>query len=120
MAEQKECIFCNQDIIDKKRKNNEIVYESENFIAFPDISPVTEGHTLLIPKKHYENIIDLPSTLASEMLLAIKKIAEIKLKQGNKGFNTSINTGEAAGQVVMHLHIHLIPRKGGEKDLKLP
>ena len=112
MKENKDCLFCK---IARKEIPVEIVYESENFMAFPDAKPRTKGHTLIIPKKHYANVIDMPSILGSELLDTIKKVAEIRFKQGAEGFNIIINTGKEAGQVVMHAHFHLLPRKGKEK-----
>lgn len=107
-----ECIFCK---IAKKSIPVEIVYESKNFIAFPDKNPKTRGHTLIIPKKHFVNLVDLPEVLGGELLETIKRVAEIRFKEGMHGFNIIINNGEAAGQAVMHSHVHLIPRKKGEK-----
>jgi len=107
-----DCIFCK---IARKKLGVEIVYESENFIAFPDANPKCKGHTLIIPRKHFTNIIDMPSILGSELLDAIKKVAEIRFKQGAGGFNVVINTGKEAGQAVMHFHVHLLPRKKNEK-----
>ncbi len=107
-----ECIFCK---IARKEIKAEIVYESENFIAFPDVNPCGKGHTLIIPKKHFINLIDLPAVLGDELLETMKKVAEIRIKEGAEGFNIIINNGASAGQVVMHSHTHLIPRKKGEK-----
>lgn len=109
---EENCIFCK---IANKKIKTEIIEESENFLCFPDAHPKTEGHCLIIPKKHFASIMDLPSLFGSELLGIIKKVAEKRLKQGNNGFNLAINNGEAAGQVVMHAHFHLIPRKQGEK-----
>ena len=106
-----DCIFCR---IASGEIPAEIVYESNNFIAFPDAHPKCKGHTLIIPKKHFTNILDLPDSSGSELIETIKKVATIRLKQGAGGFNIIINTGKEAGQVVMHLHVHLLPRKKNE------
>ena len=107
MAE--ECIFCK---IIKKEIPAKIIYESENFIGILDINQFVEGKTLIIPKKHFKNILDIPNSLGSEMLEAIKEVALNLIKRGEaEGFNLLINTYEAAGQVVPHTHIHIIPRK---------
>jgi len=103
-----DCIFCK---IANKQAPADIVYENDNFIAFPDINQKTLGHTLIIPKKHFVNIIDIPETLGGELLDAIKKVAEIRLREGAEGFNIMQNNGEVAGQVVMHAHFHLLPRR---------
>ncbi len=112
MAEKKEdCVFCK---IVRKEVKTEVLKETENFIAFPDSNPIGKGHTLIIPKKHFTNLIDLPSDLAGEMLDLIKKIAVEKLSSGFKGFNIVSNNFPVAGQAVFHCHIHLIPRKKGD------
>jgi len=84
-----------------------------------DINPVAEGHALVIPKKHYVTLLDIPNSLGEEMLDFTKKIAGSLLdnKKGD-GFNIGMNNLEVAGQVVMHAHIHIIPRKEGD-GLKL-
>ena len=111
MPKEKDCVFCK---IAKKEVKAEIVEESDNFVAFPDANPITEGHTLIIPKKHFANIMDLPSTLGLELIDFVKKIAEEKLRKGAEGFNLFMNNFSAAGQVVEHAHLHLVPRKKGD------
>ena len=70
MEENKEdCIFCK---IAKKEIKTNIVYEDDNFIAFLDVNPRAEGHTLIIPKKHYKTLLDMPNTLGNELIEAIK------------------------------------------------
>ena len=110
--EKNNCIFCR---IAKKEMKAEIVYESDNFIAFPDVNPKCKGHTLIVPKKHFTNIIDMPSVLGNELLEVVKKVAEIRFKQGAEGFNLINNCGASAGQLIMHVHFHLLPRKSKEK-----
>jgi len=107
-----DCVFCK---IARKEIKVEVVYENDNFLAFPDAHPICKGHTLIIPKKHFSNLLDLPEILGSELLDAIKKVAEIRLKSGAGGFNIIVNNGSAAGQAVMHSHLHLVPRKRGEQ-----
>jgi histidine triad (HIT) family protein len=104
---KEECIFCK---IARKEIKEEIVYESDNFIAFPDANPKCKGHTLIIPKKHFTNIIEMPSLLGNELIDVIKKVAARRLEEGADGFNILVNTGKGAGQIVMHVHIHLLPR----------
>lgn len=102
------CIFC-------KIVNGEIpsykVYEDENFLAFLDISQTTKGHTLVVPKRHCDNLLSLESSLASQIFPIVQKIA-LSIKEITKaeGFNILNNCGEVAGQSVMHFHIHIIPR----------
>lgn len=107
-----DCIFCK---IARGEIPAKIIYESENFIAFPDANPKVKGHTLIIPKKHFVNLIDLPAVSGSELVDAIKKIFEIKQKEGCEGFNLIMNNFSAAGQAVMHAHLHFLPRKKGDK-----
>ena len=102
------CIFCNiisGDIPSYK------VYEDENFLAFLDISQATYGHTLVIPKEHFEDIFSMPNYLLDKMLIIVKELA-VKIKQATncKGINILNNNGETAGQSVHHFHIHIIPR----------
>jgi len=104
-----DCIFC-------KIVNGEIscdkIYENDNFLAFLDIKPIAEGHTLLIPKKHFKSILDVEKEYSAEFLEFIMKVGKILLdKYLSDGFNLSLNNGESAGQVVNHVHFHILPRK---------
>lgn len=109
MVEEKDCIFC-------KIVNGEIpsekTYEDDNFIAFLDINPKAEGHTVIVSKKHFRNLLDMPTTLGNEMLDAVKNVALDLIKNGNaEGFNLVVNNEPAAGQIVFHAHCHILPRK---------
>ncbi|MBS9334789.1 HIT family protein [Fructobacillus sp. M1-13] len=88
------------------------VYEDADVLAFLDISQVTPGHTLLVPKKHVDNIFDYDDETAQKVLLTLPKLARAIRKTNPKitGMNISSNNGESAGQTVMHSHWHLIPR----------
>jgi histidine triad (HIT) family protein len=109
MADYKEdCVFCK---ISKKEISVEFIYENDNFFAMPDKNPVVPGHTLIIPKKHFENVMDMPASLGRELIDAVKAVAEIRIKEGAEGFNLIQNNFEPAGQVVMHAHFHVLPRK---------
>lgn len=102
------CIFCK--ILNKEIPSYK-VYEDDDFYAMLDISQATPGHTLVLPKKHITNVFDLPDDLASKMLIVVKKVANIlKNKLNVNDVNILNNSGELAGQTVMHLHIHVIPR----------
>ncbi len=107
-----QCIFCkiiNGEII------SEEVYDDKNFIGILDKNPRAEGHTLIIPKKHFRNILDMPVTLGNELLEAIKKISLKLIKEKKaEGINIIINNESAADQAVFHTHVHIIPRK--DKD----
>lgn len=108
---KEDCIFCK---LANKIIPAEFIYESDNFVAFPDANPKVEGHTLIVPKSHSVNLMDMPATLGRELLEAIKSVGEMKIKEGFQGFNILQNNFPAAGQVVMHSHIHLLPRKEGD------
>lgn len=103
-----ECIFC-------KIINGEIpadkIYEDENFFVFLDIHPINPGHALLAPKKHYENLYEIPDDLMAKTGPIIKKLA-IAIKKGMKadGINLGMNNEKPAGQLVPHAHFHIIPR----------
>jgi histidine triad (HIT) family protein len=105
-----ECIFCkiiNGDIPAAK------VYENEHVLAFLDISQVTKGHTLVIPKIHKENLYELTPDIASKLYEVVPSIARaIKTEFDPIGLNSINNNGEQAGQSVFHFHLHLIPRYG--------
>mgnify|MGYP001590536828 CR=1 FL=1 len=104
-----DCIFCK---IAKGEIKSEIVDESNNFLAFYDINPKTAGHTLIIPKKHFVTLLDIPSNLGEELLSFTKHISGFLLeKKFGDGFNILMNNLPPAGQVVMHAHIHILPRK---------
>ena len=103
------CIFC--DIANKKIPSK-IVYEDSFTLAFLDLSPVNPGHTLIIPKKHFENVLDLDEEYAEHLGKAIVKVTNLlKTKLNVKNLNVINNSGKLSGQTVMHLHFHLIPRK---------
>lgn len=107
-----DCIFCK---ITQGKIKSEKIAESNNFIAILDINPKSEGHALIISKKHFVTIFDIPNKLGEELLLFIKKVAsEILEKKYGDGFNILMNNLEPAGQIVKHAHLHIIPRK--DKD----
>jgi len=106
-----ECIFCK---IAKKEIPVEIVAETKNFLAFPDKNPRVRGHTLVIPKKHFLNMMDMPSLYGNELLDIVKGVADKRLKEGASGFNIGMNNFPDTGQVVMHAHLHIMPRKKGD------
>lgn len=103
-----DCIFCK---IVKKEIPADVVYEDENCLAFLDITPINPGHTLLIPKEHYENLYDLPDETLKQLAPIIKKLA-IAVKKGvdAEGVNIGMNNERPAGQLVPHTHFHIMPR----------
>jgi len=105
----KDCVFCK---IVKGEIKKKIIFENDNFISFADINPVTPGHSLVISKEHFETFLNMPDTLGQELSEAVKKTALKILKENNaEGFKLVNNNKEIAGQVVPHLHFHIIPRK---------
>ena len=103
-----ECLFCK--IIAGKIPCSK-VYEDERVIGFLDIFPVNKGHTLIVPKKHSEDMLsDSDEDLKSMMIVARKVAKSIMATTGADGINLIGNTKKAAGQVVFHTHMHLIPR----------
>lgn len=111
------CIFC-------KIANGEIpsttLYEDEDFRVIFDLSPATNGHCLVLPKEHFEDLTRLPEHYASRVLPLAAKIGQA-MKDGlhAEGFNIVQNNGEAAGQTVHHFHTHIIPRYGKEEEMVL-
>jgi histidine triad (HIT) family protein len=102
------CIFCK---IVKGEIPAHKVYEDDETLAFLDIKPVNPGHTLVIPKDHFENIYSTPDETWARMMLAAKKVAlAIKNSIDPDGINIGMNNEEAAGQVIFHSHIHIMPR----------
>ncbi|HWO76957.1 MAG TPA: HIT family protein [Bacillus sp. (in: firmicutes)] len=105
-----DCIFC-------KIINGEIpgakVYENEHVLAFLDISQVTKGHTLVVPKVHKENVFELTPEIAKQIFEVVPSIANaIKEAYQPIGLNLLNNNGQEAGQSVFHYHMHIIPRYG--------
>jgi len=105
------CIFCK---ISKGEIPCNKIYEDKLTLAFLDINPVNIGHTLIIPKKHFENIYDVPEDTVTHIMKVAKKISIAIKKLGSDGINIGINNGKAAGQIVFHFHIHIIPRFLGD------
>ncbi len=91
------------------------VYENEKVLSFMDISPMSDGHVLVIPKKHGSTILELPETDFLAVMSATKKVAQAVKKALNPdGINILQLNGEAANQVVPHLHVHIVPRWSGD------
>ncbi len=109
MTLMSECMFCQ---IIRKEAPASIVYEDEQVVAFLSNRPINIGHTLVAPKKHYENIYEIPEEEAAYLFKIAKKIAQaVKDATNIEGIRIVQNNGEAAGQVVFHLHVHIIPMK---------
>ena len=112
-----DCIFCQ---IVAGQIPSSTVYEDEEVLAFLDITQVTKGHTLVIPKKHYRNMLEMDIEAASALFARVPKIAQnLQKKLQAKGINIINNNEEAAGQTVFHTHVHLLPRFDDADGLKL-
>lgn len=106
------CIFC--DCIDSKDR---FVAENELAFAIYDAFPVNEGHVLVIPKRHFRSFFEATKAEVAaiyDLLHEARALLEVRLKPD--GYNVGVNIGEAAGQTVMHLHVHLIPRYRGDVE----
>lgn len=106
------CLFCK---IVKKEIPALSIYEDERAMAFLDVDPRTEGHTLVIPKYHAGTLIDLPESEVESLFKAVKSAAKL-ITSGLRaeGLTIGINQGAVSGQVVDHLHVHIMPRFGGD------
>ncbi|MDE2399431.1 MAG: HIT family protein [Patescibacteria group bacterium] len=103
-----DCIFCK---IVKGEIPCSKIYENADVLAFLDIAPVNIGHALIIPKQHFVNIYETPENILVEMMKAAKIISKaIKSETNADGINVTMNNDPAAGQVIFHSHIHVIPR----------
>lgn len=104
----KDCIFCK---IIKGEIPSHKIYEDEKTYALLDINPSTKGHTLIIPKKHYENTLETPDDELCEIIKTTKMLAKkIKQKLNADGINIMNANGKEAQQSVMHMHFHIVPR----------
>lgn len=104
------CPFCN---LDKSR----VILANDHAIAFHDGFPVTPGHTLIVPKRHIASFFEATRDEQTALLDLLAEMRQLLLAElSPDGFNIGINDGAAAGQTVMHLHIHLIPRYAGDTD----
>jgi len=107
----KDCVFCQ---IARNEEPASFVYEDESVIAFLDARPISEGHTLVITRKHYENIFAVPEEELEHLFRIVKKVALVVSKSENAdGISIIQNNGSAARQVVFHFHVHVIPRHEG-------
>ena len=102
------CIFCS---IARKELPAQVVYENEDMIAFLDIHPRAPGHCLVIPKHHYETLLEAPERSLCPLFQGVKAVTgALHDVLRPDGFTIGINHGRASGQEVPHLHIHIIPR----------
>jgi len=91
------------------------VYEDEVALAFLDIGPISDGHTLVIPKQHFDKLHECPAELLSQISRCLGRIAHAAVAAtGADGYNVLCNNGRVAGQLVDHMHFHIIPRNAGD------
>lgn len=110
-----DCIFC-------KLANGDIptnsIYEDDDFKVILDAAPATKGHCLILPKEHFADLLEADETVLAKALPLAKKIAKRQKEVlGADGVNILQNNGSEAGQTVFHLHIHIVPRYEGEKEI---
>ena len=106
----KDCPFCYDNI--KER----IVAEQKSVVAIQDSYPVTDGHFLILPKRHMEDYFSMNETENKDIGILIKKLKNRIMEEYHSvtGFNIGTNIGDSAGQTIFHAHIHLIPRRSGD------
>lgn len=105
-----DCTFCNYN-------KSEIIAENRFAFAITDKFPVNEGHTLIIPKRHFKNFFEASEEEIKAIYSLMHEVKEmLDIQYEPSGYNIGINVGYYAGQTVMHLHVHLIPRYKGDVD----
>jgi histidine triad (HIT) family protein len=104
-----ECVFCQ---IIRKEAPASMVYENDKVVAFLSNRPVNEGHTLVVPKRHYNNIYEMPEDEVGHLFAVAKRLAvAVRDSMAAEGIRIVQNNGWAAGQVIFHVHVHIIPLK---------
>ncbi|MEK6917968.1 MAG: HIT family protein [Nanoarchaeota archaeon] len=107
-----DCVFCK---IAEKEIPSEKIYENKSFFSIYDHKPEVEGHALIISKKHFETVLNLPDTLGKQLIDAIKHTTLVLIKKYSlKGFDVISNNMKVGGQAVPHVHFHIIPRREGD------
>lgn len=119
MVSPQECIFCK---IVRGEVPSKKIYEDEGNIAFLDINPASPGHVLVVPKKHFASMHDIDAPSMQKLSVAVKNVNDmIKEKLNAEATNIMVNNGRLAGQIVDHMHFHIIPRyKGDGIELHFP
>jgi len=108
-----DCIFCQIVAGDAPSVK---VYEDADTIAFLDIGPVTRGHTLVIPRRHTEDILSTPPDTLQKLITVARRIARAQVKGlGAEAVNVTQANGALAGQLIRHIHVHVIPRKSSDQ-----
>lgn len=103
-----ECLFCK---IAQGEVPSVAIYEDDDVYAFLDIKPVHPGHTLIVPKTHYTNLYELPDEILAKLSRVMRDISiAVKEAVSADGINIEMNNDRAAGQVIFHAHLHVVPR----------
>jgi len=106
------CLFCK---IAGRQISAQIVYEDDHAVAFLDVAPRAPGHTMVIPKYHAPNLVELPDAEVAPLFGTVKKVAaRLSEKLACDGITIGINQGRVSGQEVDHIHVHLMPRWKGD------
>ncbi|MGQ0792275.1 MAG: HIT family protein [Nitrosopumilaceae archaeon] len=102
------CIFC--DIIQGKKQGH-FIYEDDTHVAFLDKYPIDHGHSLVLPREHFEKVTDMTADKVGDLFSKVPKIAKAIIQTTNAdAFSMAQNNGRAAKQIVPHVHVHIIPR----------
>lgn len=113
MSRDPGCIFCK---ILAGEIPAAIVYQDQAVVAFLDVGPLAEGHLLVVPREHHPRLIDLPGDSMGRITAALPLLGQVVMEvTGATGFNLLLNEGPVAGQVVPHMHFHMIPRRPGDQ-----
>ncbi len=104
---QPSCVFCR--IVAGEIPASRIL-ETDEILAFLDIQPIEKGHTLVIPKRHFATLLDAPEEVLAQVMAGVRRVASAMLRTGAEGINLLQSNHACAGQVVPHLHFHVIPR----------
>ena len=113
MQRDPECIFCK---VVAAQIPAFVVHEDQNTIAFLDVGPLAEGHLLVVPREHYARLSDMPAQLAADLGSKLPLLSRTLMKVTSAAaFNVLCNEGTDAGQVVKHVHLHIIPRRGADQ-----
>lgn len=112
MSESSDCIFCK---IVAGKIPAQVVFDTEEAVAFLDVAPLADGHTLLIPKRHYHVLHDMPAAELRALTAHLPRLAAAVMNAtGAEAYNVLQNNGRSAGQVVEHVHFHIIPRTASD------
>ncbi len=113
MMEPADCIFCK---IVKKEAPASVLYEDDQTLVFLDIRPLNEGHTLIIPKEHYQTVYEMSEGLVCHVYAVVQRVVvAVKAAMQADGITVIQQNGKAAGQEVFHMHVHVVPRFEGQK-----